>query len=201
MWIKSPPPDYKVLQFPNGDKAYIHNSAKLGNVGIGRYSYINSNVTLNGRYPVRIGAFCSIAANVYCWTYESHQTTYPTTYPLRVVLGVDIGYSECVEKPDGVVIGNDVYIAEGVRIMPGVKIGDGCVIGARAVVTKDCEPYGVYVGVPAKQVKKRFPEKMVEQLQQIQWWTWSIDKIQRNVNFFSCDLNNFDGDLSVMIVD
>jgi acetyltransferase-like isoleucine patch superfamily enzyme len=36
-----------------------------------------------------------------------------------------------------------------------VKVGDGCVIGAGAIVTKDCDPYGVYVGVPAKKIKTR----------------------------------------------
>jgi serine acetyltransferase len=82
-----------------------------------------------------------------------------------------------------------------------VTIGDGCVIGSRAVVTKNCEPYGVYVGIPAKQVKKRFPVEMVEQLMKIQWWNWSIDKIQRNVEFFSIDLNSFEGDLNTKIVD
>ena len=201
MWIEIPPPNYKVLSFPNGDQAFIHNSANVGNLSIGRFSYINGNVTLNGRFPIKIGAFCSVAANVYCWTYESHQTTYATTFPLRVVLGMDVGYSDCVEKPEGVTIGNDVYIADGVRIMPGVTIGDGCVIGSRAVVTKNCEPYGVYVGIPAKQVKKRFPIEMIEQLMKIQWWNWSVDKIQRNIEFFSIDLNNFEGDLNEKIVD
>jgi virginiamycin A acetyltransferase len=196
-----PPSNYRVLNFPNGDKAYIDHSANVGNLTIGRYSYINAKTTLNGRYPIKIGAFCSISFNVYCWTYESHQTTYPTTFPLRVVLGMDVGYPDCIEKPEGVTIGNDVWIAEGVRIMPGVTIGDGCVIGSRAVVTKDCEPYGVYVGIPAKQVKKRFPTKMIEQLMQIQWWNWSIDKMQRNIEFFSIDLNNFEGDLNSKIVD
>jgi len=201
MWLASPPENYKVHEFPNGDKAYIHKSANIGHLTINRYSYINQNVTMNGKYPIRIGAFCSIAANVYCWTYESHHTNYPTTFPLNAILGMQVGYPNCVDKPEGVVIGNDVWIGEGARIMPGVKIGDGCVIGARAVVTKDCEPYGVYVGIPAHQTKKRFPAKMIEQLLKIQWWNWPIEKIQRNIDFFSTDLNQFDGNLVTKIVD
>jgi acetyltransferase-like isoleucine patch superfamily enzyme len=201
MWLNTPPENYNVHDFPNGDKAYIHKSANIGHLTIDRYSYVSQNVVLNGKYPIKIGAFCSVAANVYCWTYESHHTTYPTTFPLHVVLGMHVNYSDCVEKPDGVIIGNDVWIGEGARIMPGVKIADGCVIGARAVVTKDCEAYGIYVGVPAKQVEKRFPENMIEQLLKIQWWKWPIEKIRQNATFFSIDLNRFDGDLSQKIVE
>lgn len=61
------------------------------------------------------------------------------------------GYSE--ENP--IYIGNDVWIGHRVTILPGVHIADGCVIGAGAVVTKDTEAYGVYVGNPAKKVKDR----------------------------------------------
>jgi virginiamycin A acetyltransferase len=198
---RDPPPHFKVLNFPTGSKAFIHETGKVNNVTIGRYSYINFNSTFGGGYPIRIGAFSSIGKNVYCWTYESHQTIYPSTFPLRDILGVNIGYSECVRKPEGVTIGNDVWIADDVRIMAGVNIGDGCVIGARAVVTRNCEPYGVYVGVPARQVKMRFPLPMIEQLQQIQWWNWPLEKIQRNFEFFSLDLTCFTGDLCEKIKD
>lgn len=54
-----------------------------------------------------------------------------------------------------IIIGNDVWIGFGAQIMAGVKIADGCVIGAGAVVTKDTEPYGVYLGVPARLKKHR----------------------------------------------
>ena len=37
----------------------------------------------------------------------------------------------------------------------GVTIAKGCVIGANAVVTKDTEPLGIYVGIPAKKIKNR----------------------------------------------
>ena len=44
-------------------------------------------------------------------------------------------------------------------VLPGVTIGEGSVIGACALVTKDTEPWTVYMGVPARPVKKRNKER------------------------------------------
>lgn len=52
------------------------------------------------------------------------------------------------------IIGNDVWIGGEAMIMPGIKIGDGAVIGSRALVTKDVEPYAIVGGNPAKLIKK-----------------------------------------------
>lgn len=51
-----------------------------------------------------------------------------------------------------VIIEDDVLIGENVSIMPGVRIGKGAIIGANAVVTKDCDPFSVYGGIPAKKI-------------------------------------------------
>lgn len=52
-----------------------------------------------------------------------------------------------------ILICNGCWIGANVTIMPGVTIGEGCVIGAGALVIKDCKPNGLYVGVPAKRIK------------------------------------------------
>lgn len=57
-----------------------------------------------------------------------------------------------------VVIRNDVWMVSEAMIMSGVTIGDGAVIGARSVVTKNIEPYAIYVGNPARRVKCRCGE-------------------------------------------
>ncbi len=59
-------------------------------------------------------------------------------------------------RPQGQVVGRDVVIGDrawlGARsmILPGVTVGEGAVISAGAVVTRDCRPYAVYAGVPAR---------------------------------------------------
>lgn len=55
--------------------------------------------------------------------------------------------------PSPITVGDGSWIGAGAIILPGVTIGSGCVIGAGAVVTKDCEPNGLYVGVPARRIK------------------------------------------------
>jgi acetyltransferase-like isoleucine patch superfamily enzyme len=57
--------------------------------------------------------------------------------------------------PKRIVIEDDVWIGAGVVIMPGVTIRQGSVIGANAVVTRDTEEYGIYVGAPARRIGAR----------------------------------------------
>ena len=66
-------------------------------------------------------------------------------------------------------------------ILSGVTIGDGAVIGSRAVVTKDVEPYTIVGGVPAKPIRKRFDEQTIEKLEKIGWWDWSEEQIRQNI--------------------
>lgn len=55
--------------------------------------------------------------------------------------------------PSQVRIGDRCWLGARAMIMPGVTIGEGTVIGAGSVVTKDCEPGALYVGVPARRVR------------------------------------------------
>jgi maltose O-acetyltransferase len=55
--------------------------------------------------------------------------------------------------PEPISVGDGVWIGTRAMLLPGVSVGDGCVVAAGSVVTRDCEPHGVYAGVPAKRVK------------------------------------------------
>ena len=54
-----------------------------------------------------------------------------------------------------------VGVGTNVVIMPGVTLAEGCVIGANSLVTKDTEPWTIYMGSPAKPIKKRPKDKML----------------------------------------
>ena len=80
-----------------------------------------------------------------------------------------------------IVIGNDVWIGYEAVVMAGVTIGDGAVIGARAVVTRDVPPYTIVGGVPAKEIRKRFPDETIGKFLKLRWWDWPEEKIQRYI--------------------
>ena len=64
-------------------------------------------------------------------------------------------------------------------ILSGVRIGDGAIVAARAVVTKDVEPYTIVGGVPAKPIRKRFVPETIQRLEQLRWWDWPREKLRQ----------------------
>ena len=76
--------------------------------------------------------------------------------------------------------------------MPGVKIGHGAVIGTRALVTKDVEPYAIVGGNPSKTLRMRFVEADIARLLELRWWDWSDDELKAAMPLLT------DGDISAL---
>jgi len=62
-------------------------------------------------------------------------------------------------------------------ILPGVQIGDGAIIGANSVVGCDVAPYTIAVGNPARALRKRFDDELVDLMLRFRWWDKSIEEI------------------------
>jgi putative colanic acid biosynthesis acetyltransferase WcaF len=54
-------------------------------------------------------------------------------------------------------VGREAWIASGAFVGPGVSVAEGAVLGARAVAFGNLEPWGVYVGNPARKLRQRKP--------------------------------------------
>jgi virginiamycin A acetyltransferase len=93
------------------------------------------------------------------------------------------------------VIHNDVWIGDEALFLGGSIVESGCVIGARTVVPPNfrSEPYGIYVGSPARLVRFRFPEKVREKLLELAWWDMPLNWIKANNQAFLVDLTADEG--------
>ncbi|MCD9490960.1 antibiotic acetyltransferase [Photobacterium phosphoreum] len=142
-----------------------------------------------------IGRFCSIASGVVIMMAgnQGHRHDWISSFPFDFTEFGD-GVKSGFERAGNTVIGNDVWLGAECVIMPGVKVGDGAVIGTRAVVTKDVEPYAVVVGNPGRCVKKRFPPQHVKQLLEMKWWDWPLPQLKTAMTIMcSADIDSLYG--------
>ncbi|MCC7523673.1 MAG: CatB-related O-acetyltransferase [Chitinophagaceae bacterium] len=156
---------------------------------VGDYSYIGYNTNI---YHAEIGKFCSISKDV-CIGLPSHPSRFISTSPIFVNIINGTGYSWSKQDlfdavPEKVNIQNDVWIGMKVTIMGGVTIGNGAIIAAHSVVTKDVPPYAVVGGVPAKIIKYRFTEDIIDALQQSAWWTRNDTFLQERIAAFQQEI-------------
>lgn len=71
-------------------------------------------------------------------------------------------------------------------ILPGVHIGDGAIIGANSVVGSNVEPYTIVAGNPARSIRKRFDDELIDLLLSFRWWDKSIDEINDLIPILTC---------------
>jgi virginiamycin A acetyltransferase len=180
---------------------YLKNVITNPNIQIGEFTFYNDFVNdptefernnVLYHYPVNndrliVGKFCSIACGArFLFNSANHSMKSLSTYPFPIFFdewGLDkMQVASAWDNKGDIVIGNDVWIGYEAVILAGVTIGDGAIIGARAVVTKDVPPYTVVGGVPARQIKRRFPEQILNELLKLKWWDWDEDRIVLNIS-------------------
>ena len=193
--------DTKKLYPRTGDKqtVYLKNVITDPSITVGDYTMYNDFVNdpvgfernnVLYHYPINrdrliIGKFCSIACGAkFLFNSANHTLSSLSTYPFPLFFeewGLEKrNVAASWDNKGDIVIGNDVWIGYEAVIMAGGTIGDGAIIGARAVVTKDVPPYTVAGGIPAKPIKKRYPEETIAALSELKWWDWPEERISQN---------------------
>jgi virginiamycin A acetyltransferase len=179
----------------------LHPGSEIyGDVLIRAHTYANGPVFLSAEFGARIviGRWCAIAHHLRIRT-ANHETCYPS---MQEKLQQQHGFYRAphYHTRGDVVIGDGCWIGDNVTVLPGASIGAGAVIGACAVVPRSVPPFAVAVGNPARVVKYRFSEEMIDYLLELNWWHWSDDRIARNGDFFNTDLTQVPvGELSRIV--
>ena len=176
---------------------YLQNVITRPNILVGDYTYYDDpegaerfeqNVMYHFEFVgdrLIIGKFCALAKDVkFVMNGANHLMSGFSTYPFQIFGN---GWERVMPPMDAfprkgdTVVGNDVWIGYDTLVMPGVTIGDGAIVATRSVVVGDVPPYAIVGGNPAKVLRFRFPDEIVAALLDIAWWSWSAEKITRNL--------------------
>lgn len=159
---------------------------------------------------IELGAYCSVADNARfinpggrMWGPDGeeldlllrgvHRPEAATTFPIGILVP-DAPYDDGVPAGatgEAQVIGDDVWIGYGATILGNVTIGTGAIIGAGSLVRSDVAPYTVVGGSPAREIRKRFADDIVERLQRIAWWDWPPELVRANWWWFTRPVEEF----------
>jgi len=169
------------------------NSTLLGNTFIGMSSCINRCDI--GRY-IGLAYFSYIAdTNIgnYC-TFGSRISVGAFSHPTDNLTVHEIGYRNTLEsygdtvlqedtpsyineRAKKTIIGNDVWVGDNSVVIKGVQISNGAIVAAGSIVTRDVAPYSIVAGNPARHIRMRFPDKVIERLLLTNWWEYSMQEL------------------------
>jgi len=157
-------------------------------IDVGLYSYgCFFNYAI--RPGVTIGRYCSMSQGVSILDANhplQHKSTHPFFYDPAFKY-VEESYVQHIPLD----IGNDVWIGASSIIVPRVRrIGNGAVIAAGAVVTRDVPKYAIVAGNPAKIIRFRFQQDVIDELEEEKWWQRDIEDLGREIAAFTHSLDH-----------
>lgn len=196
--MKNKPNPNTIFPLPNiNTLTFVKPTIKNPNIVVGDFTYFadtdfEKHVTHHYDFigdKLIIGKFCQIGAGVeFVMNGANHQMNAVSTYPFYIFGSWDQSAPSKEDLPfkGDTVVGNDVWIGQNSTILPGVHIGDGAIIGLNSVVTRDVPPYTIVAGNPAKAVRKRFDDELIDLLLKLKWWDKSVEGINALIPLLSC---------------
>lgn len=129
-----------------------------------------------------IGKFCQLGQGIeFVMNSANHQMNAVSTFPFFI-------FPDWEQKPPtpdnfpykgDTIVGNDVWIGQNVTILPGIHIGDGAIIGLNSTVTRHVPPYTIVGGNPAREIRKRFDDELIQLLLEYRWWDLPVKEIKK----------------------
>ncbi|MET1414849.1 CatB-related O-acetyltransferase [Roseibium sp. HPY-6] len=164
---------------------------KYFGVRVDKFSY--GDILEFGTLPsgTTVGSWCSVGRDLIVRR-RDHPTARITQHPFfyNHKLGLVKEDTIPVDTDNPLTIGHDVWIGDRVTILSGCKsIGNGAVLAAGAVVTKDVPAYAIVGGAPAKLIKNRFNDEVIEILETSEWWLLSLDQLLKKKSQLVKDLD------------
>ena len=196
--MKNKPNPNTIFPLPNiNTLTFVKPTIKNPNIVVGDFTYFadtdfEKHVTHHYDFigdKLIIGKFCQIGAGVeFVMNGANHQMNAVSTYPFYIFGSWDQSAPSKEDLPfkGDTVVGNDVWIGQNSTILLGVHIGDGAIIGLNSVVTRDVPPYTIVAGNPAKAVRKRFDDELIDLLLKLKWWDKSVEEINVLIPLLSC---------------
>lgn len=179
---------------------YLKNAVQNPNIEVGDFTIYNDFVhdprdfqrnNVLYHYPINgdrltIGRFCSIACGTrFLMNSANHAMGSLSTYVFPIFYeewGHGMNVTTAWDHRGNIVVGNDVWIGYEAVILSGVTIGDGAIVAARSVVTKDVPPYTIVGGAPARPIRLRFGQEVIDTLLELRWWDWPLEKLAKSLS-------------------
>ncbi|MEM7186425.1 MAG: CatB-related O-acetyltransferase [Bacteroidota bacterium] len=154
-----------------------------GSIKIGYATTLGYNNFLHG--DIQIGKYCQLGADVAIHS-TNHPTRYLSTYINKNLFDGELAALKEVKKAR---IGHDVWIGHNAIIVGGVTVGNGAIIASGSVVTKDVAPFSIVAGVPAKEIRKRFSNTVIAEIEELKWWDMDEKELKKHKHLFLEDLS------------
>lgn len=179
--------------------AFVHDPRCIRNCTIGAFTLINGRVT-SSLYACDIGRYGQVGESViigppehpHDW-FSSHPFAFsrpehlPNMYRVPEFARLAPAHSDtpsfAEQMPNRTYLGHEAYVGAGSFVKRGVRIGDGAMVGAQSVVTRDVPAYSIVVGSPARLLRMRFADSIIERLQKLQWWRYDLAPIKDQIDF------------------
>lgn len=123
-------------------------SAGKGGIILGDYIHISVHCSILGQGKVELADFSGLSSRVGVYSSNDDYSGATLTNPTVPAIYSGVTHAD-------VFLAKHVIVGSGSVVLPGVTLHEGAAVGALSLVNKDCEPFGIYSGVPAKRVMKR----------------------------------------------